>query len=91
MAQCLQHATLAAARLPKKKQHTLKNQLVSLPNGQDIVDVEVGFPGPTADINLFREQQNKFDEEQGFEADKAYQGSRNITTPHKKKRKQELN
>ena len=75
----------------KKKQHTLKNQLVSLPNGQDIVDVEVGFPGPTADINLFREQQNKFDEEQGFEADKAYQGGRNITTPHKKKRKQELN
>ncbi len=75
----------------KKKQHTLKNQLVSLPNGQDIVDVEVGFPGPTADINLFREQQNKFDEEQGFEADKAYQGGKNITTPHKKKRKRELN
>ena len=75
----------------KKKQHTLKNQLVSLPNGQDIVDVEVGLPGPTADINLFREQQNKFDEEQGFEADKAYQGGINITTPHKKKRKQELN
>ena len=75
----------------KKKQHTLKNQLVSLPNGQDIVDIEVGFPGPTADINLFREQQNKFDEKQGFEADKAYQGGINITTPHKKKRKQELN
>ncbi|KST63549.1 hypothetical protein [Mastigocoleus testarum] len=26
-----------------------------------------------------------------FEADKAYQGGINITTPHKKKRKQELN
>ncbi|KST68749.1 transposase family protein [Mastigocoleus testarum] len=75
----------------KKKQHTLKSQLVSLPNGQDIVDVEVGFPGPTADINLFREQQNKFDEQQGFEGDKGYQGGKNITTPHKKKRKQQLN
>jgi hypothetical protein len=54
------------------------------------VDVEVGFPGPTADINIFRNQQNKFHEKQGFGGDKGYQGGKNIKTPHKKKRKQEL-
>lgn len=74
----------------KKKQHTLKSQLITMPNGKDIVDVEVGFPGPTADINLFRGQQKKFDEQQEFEGDKGYQGGKNITTPHKKKKKQQL-
>jgi IS5 family transposase len=75
----------------KKKQHTVKNQIVSLPEGKDIIDVKVGYPGPTADIKLFREQQTKFDEQQEFEGDKAYQGGTNITTPHKKKKKQKLN
>lgn len=91
----------------KKKEHTVKNQIVSLPKGKDIIDVnasaplsvnpersrgvKVGFPGPTADIKLFREQQRKFDEQQEFEGDKAYQGGINITTPHKRKRKQKLN
>ena len=82
----------------KKKQHTLKSQVVGLPEAKDIVDIEVGFPGPTADINLFRQQQTKFDERQEFvrvasrrEGDKGYQGGKNITTPHKKKRKQKLN
>ncbi|MEC4812174.1 MAG: transposase family protein [Scytonema sp. PMC 1069.18] len=74
----------------KKKQHTIKNQIISLPEGKDIIDVQVGFPGPTADINLFKEQQTKFDEQQEFEGDKAYQGGQNITTPHKKKKKQKL-
>lgn len=74
----------------KKKQHTKKNQFISLPEAQDIVDIEVGFPGPTADINLFRQQQNKFHHQQGFGGDKAYQGGKNIKTPHKKKRNQEL-
>ncbi|WP_318670631.1 transposase family protein [Nostoc flagelliforme] len=31
-----------------------------------------------------------FDEQQTFEGDKGYQGGKNITTPHKRKRKQEL-
>lgn len=74
----------------KKKQHTIKNQLVSLPEGKDIIDVKVGSPGPTADINLFREQQTKFDKQQEFSGDKAYQGGENITTPHKRKKKQKL-
>jgi len=75
----------------KKKQHTLKNQVVSLPEGKDIIDVEVGVPGPTADVNLFREQQKKFHQKQEFEGDKGYQGGQNITTPQKKKRNRKLN
>lgn len=75
----------------KKKQHTLKNQVVSLPEGKDIIDLEVGVPGPTADVNLFREQQKKFHQKQEFEGDKGYQGGQNITTPQKKKRNIKLN
>jgi hypothetical protein len=41
----------------KKKEHTFKNQFVILPEGKDIVDVEVGEKGPNSDIRLFREQQ----------------------------------
>ncbi|XZF65688.1 MAG: transposase [Gloeotrichia echinulata DVL01] len=74
----------------KKKQHTFKNQFIILPEGKDIVDVEVGEKGPTSDISLFREQQEKFEADQMFEGDKAYQGGENITTPHKKPRKAEL-
>ena len=75
----------------KKKQHTLKSQIIGLPEGKDIVEVDIGTPGPTADIKLFRKSQSKFDESQPFSGDKAYQGGKNITTPHKTKQKQELN
>jgi hypothetical protein len=74
----------------KKKQHTLKSQMIGLPEAKDIVEIEVGTPGPTADINLFRKTQKKFDKSQQFSGDKAYQGGENITTPHKRKPKQEL-
>ncbi|MCC5654169.1 transposase [Nostoc sp. XA013] len=74
----------------KKKQHTLKSQVIGLPEAKDIVEVEVGARGPTADIKLFRKSQEKFDESQPFSGDKAYQGGKNITTPHKRKPKQEL-
>ena len=40
----------------KKQNHTRKNQLIILPQGEDIVDVKVGAPGPTSDINQFRSQ-----------------------------------
>jgi len=43
--------------------HTLKNQFIVLPQGQDIVDV-TGEVGKTSDINLFH--QNKFGESQKF-------------------------
>ncbi len=58
----------------KKKQHTFKSQFITLPLGKDIVDVEVGRKGPTSDISLFREQQEKFEADQMFEGDKGYQG-----------------
>lgn len=74
----------------KKRQHTLKSQIIGLPEGKDIVEVDIGTPGPTADIKLFRKSQNKFDKSQPFSGDKAYQGGENITTPHKRKPKQEL-
>ena len=41
----------------KKKQHTFKGQVIGLPLGKDIVDVEVGKKGKASDINLFRNQQ----------------------------------
>lgn len=74
----------------KKKQHTFKNQFITLPEGKDIVDVAVGKKGPKSDISLFREQQEKFENGQVFEGDKGYQGGENITTPQKKPRQGEL-
>lgn len=74
----------------KKKNHTFKNQLITLPEGADIVDVEVGEKGPTSDINLFRQQQQKFDSKQSFSGDKAYIGAAHTRTPHKKPRNGEL-
>lgn len=74
----------------KKKNHTFKNQIVSLPKGKDIVDVVAGERGPVSDISLFRRQQENFDPEQSFKGDKAYIGGKNIETPHKKPRNGEL-
>jgi hypothetical protein len=74
----------------KKKQHTFKNQIISMPEAREIVDVVVGVKGPTSDISLFRHQQQKFNAEQLFKGDKAYIGGRNISTPHKKPRNGEL-
>jgi len=74
----------------KKKQHTFKNQVISMPEAKEIVDVVVGLKGPTSDISLFRNQQQKFTAEQSFKGDKAYIGGTNISTPHKKPRNGEL-
>lgn len=74
----------------KKKQHTFKGQVITLPLGGDLVDVEVGRQGKTSDINMFREQQKKFNVEQKFTGDKGYQGGVNIKTPQKKPRGKEL-
>ncbi|BAY50351.1 IS4 family transposase (plasmid) [Scytonema sp. HK-05] len=50
----------------KKKSHTFKNQITVLPDGQDIVDVIAGKPGPKSDITLFREGKKGFDANQKF-------------------------
>lgn len=74
----------------KKKQHTLKSQIITIPPMKDIVDVVIGEPGPTSDISMFREQQEKFSSAQKFKGDKGYVGGENITTPKKKPRNKEL-
>lgn len=74
----------------KKKMHTLKNQFIVLPGGEDIVDVCVGMLGKTSDINLFRENRHKFTQTQKFLGDKAYIGDDAITTPHKKRKNTEI-
>ena len=74
----------------KKKQHTFKNQLIILPEAEDIVDVIAGRPGTVSDINLLREQQKKFFAGQQFKGDKGYIGADNVATPYKKPRNQEL-
>ena len=74
----------------KKKNHTLKNQFIVLPNGKDIVDCTAGAPGPKSDINLFRSRQKAFDPNQKFNGDKGYVGEPSIKTPQKKSKNQEL-
>lgn len=74
----------------KKKMHTLKNQVICLPKGEDIVDVVAGELGPKADITIWRENANKFDEKQKFSGDKAYVGEPQIRTPKKKPKNGEL-
>jgi len=74
----------------KKKSHTFKNQIIVLPNGQDLVDVIAGKPGPKSDITLFRESHKKFAPHQKFQGDKGYLGEPSIKTPTKKPKKGEL-
>jgi hypothetical protein len=74
----------------KKKNHTLKTQFITLPQGKDIVDVVVGYPGQKSDIKLFQEHKNVFSKEQTFSGDKAYIGDCQITTPQKKPKNGEL-
>ena len=74
----------------KKKQHTFKNQIVSLSTGDDIVDVLVGAEGPRSDQSLLREQQRRFSDTQRFGGDKGYQGVERTRTPVKKPRKRDL-
>lgn len=61
-----------------------------MPDGKDIIDVVAGKPGPKSDVKLFRESRKRFDPNQKFNGDKAYEGEELIKTPHKKPKKQEL-
>jgi hypothetical protein len=63
---------------------------IILPKAQDIIDVKIGEYGTKSDINLFREAQTKFKSAQQFKGDKAFIGGQNISTPHKKSKKQAL-
>ena len=70
----------------KKARHTVKNQVISLPKGADIVDVLSGERGPEADITLMRKRLGLFDKEQLLLGDKAYVGEDQLLTPKKKPR-----
>ncbi len=74
----------------KQQTHTFKNQFITLPHGEDIVDVIVAERGPEADVNLLRRQQSNFSEKQTFKGDKAYLGAERTKTPHKKPPKKDL-
>lgn len=63
---------------------------IILPKGQDIIDVIIGDPGPIADITQFRKAQDKFSDQQKFRGDTSYIGESQISTPHKKPKRQEL-
>ena len=74
-----------------RKMHSMKNQVIVLPKGEDIVDALIGKPGPTSDINLFLELESFFESEQKFKADNGYIGVQQITTPpHRRPKKGEL-
>jgi hypothetical protein len=68
----------------KQKDHTRKNQLISLPKGTDIVDVIIGEKGPRSDSKLFEQTQAELPETIPFIGDKAYVGRSNTITPIKK-------
>lgn len=74
----------------KQKRHTLKNQLIVMPSGQEIVDVEVGETGATGDIKIWRSRVKEFSDSQRFQGDKAYVGEPQIDAPHKKTRSQDI-
>jgi hypothetical protein len=61
-----------------------------LPEGKDLVDVQVGELGKTPDITIFREKKQAFSSTQSFQGDKGYVGDSQIRTPHKKQKNQEL-
>lgn len=54
------------------------------------VGITVGKPGPTSDINIWREGKSKLGCNQRFLGDKAYVGETQIETPQKKRKHQEL-
>ncbi|MGD1702589.1 transposase family protein [Dapis sp. BLCC M229] len=74
----------------KKKNHKRKSQVILLPLGKNIVDIEAGKPGKKSDINFFRETQQRFSPKQKFTGDQAYLGEPAIKTPKKKPKNQEL-
>jgi IS5 family transposase len=85
-----EYAAQKACYSGKKRQHTQKTGLVGTADGQEIVDVIAGVRGPTADIQLLRQHQERLDRQQQLMGDQAYQGAERTTIPHKKPRNKEL-
>jgi hypothetical protein len=74
----------------KQKEHTRKNQAITLPRGVDLVDVVLGEKGPRSDSKLLEQTQQELPEELSFIGDRAYVGRNRTTTPHKRPPKGKL-
>jgi hypothetical protein len=61
-----------------------------MPDGKEIVDVEVGETKATVDIKIWRDRQTEFSSSQKIQGDKAYVGEPRIDAPHKKTRSQDI-
>lgn len=73
----------------KKKRHTLKSQLITDEKGE-IIQIDAGFDGPTADIEIYRDTKLKKEWlKKPKLGDKAYVGE-DIETPKKKPKRGEL-
>src|SRR5512147_1064287 len=68
----------------KQKEHTRKNQAITLPRGVDLVDVVLGEKGPRSDSKLLEQTQQELPEGLSFIGDRGYVGRDHTTTPHKK-------
>ena len=62
----------------QQKSHTFKNQIIIIQKGEEVV---VGERGRESDLNLFKKQQKKFDQEQRFQRDQGDQGGEKVDTP----------
>lgn len=67
-----------------KAGHTRKNQVTVTPNGGEIVDGVIGYPGPANDLKIWQSQSHKFSPNQQFQGDTAYLGELAISTPQRK-------
>ena len=74
----------------KRKDTPSKTQIITTPNGKEIIDIIVGEPGPKSDIILWREQSKKLEKTQKYNGDKAYIGEERIKTPKKKPKNKEM-
>ena len=74
----------------KKRFHSVKSQLIVLPNGADIVDICSQERGPCSDIKIWRSIKHILAAEQEFAGDKADVGEPQINPTHKKPKNQEL-
>jgi hypothetical protein len=63
----------------KQKQHTRKNQAITLPHGTDLVDVVLGEKGPRSDSKLLEQTQAERPAGIPFVGDKAYVGRAHTT------------
>jgi hypothetical protein len=74
-----------------KAGHTRKNQVTVTPNGGEIVDGVIGYPGPTNDLRIWQSRTHEFSPEQRFQGDTAYIGEPTISTPQRKPKLGKLN